>query len=158
IPGEMLLAVSLIDDLSQLAKFSQWREIGKNRTLGILSSGVGNVSQQRNFPFEIRRLLRSVAHPKSGAVIGRTYRLRQVAVTHDRAQYHLPLRIAEIVRLRQHDPIADVHLPCLAPAARSPDQMVAGEIEGGPAMASTSARSFYPEVQEFLSGPVIEPV
>src|SRR6266849_9452525 len=51
-----------------------------------------------------------------------------------------------------------MHLARLAPAAWSPDQMVAGEIEGDPAVARSTARSFDPKMQEFLSGPVIEPV
>src|SRR5450755_3777189 len=99
-----------------------------------------------------------MSHPEACTVVFPADRLSQVAITHDASEDQLPLRRTEQVRLSEHDTVADGDLTSLAPASGGAHQVIPGEIHDGPAMSFTASGPFHYEMQELISGAVIEPV
>ena len=120
----MLLPVTLVDHLTQLAKLRERGEVREGRALVACRPGVPDVLQHGDLPVQVGRLLRPVSHAEPGAVTCRGSRLRQAAIAHEPAQDDLPLRSAEQVLLGEHHPVARGYLACFAPAARRADQVV----------------------------------
>src|SRR5215469_8774755 len=98
----MPLAVSLIDDFPQFTEFRERGEVREYRSLRIRGPRVCDICKQGYLPVQVLCLPCAMAHTETSAAVGRSHRLRQVTVTHDRTQEHLPLHLAEIVRLCQH--------------------------------------------------------
>ena len=152
--GQVLLAVTPVDDVTELAQLGQRGQVDEGSTLGVDRPALTNVAEQRCLPVEVVDLLGTMPHPEAHAVaimeVG-----RQMCVTHEAAQHHLPLLVTEPGCFVDEHPVAGDELTSLTPSAGSTDLVV---VRRGELRTTIAAGLLHGELQEALGHPVVEPV
>src|ERR1022692_4068263 len=169
----MPLPISLIDHSTKFAQLGERREVCKNRSLGIYSQAhedcknrslgiysprVLDIRKKRDLPVQIGRLLGTMSHAETGALIILANSLRQIAISHDTAKDYLPLQLTEQVRLSEHNSVTHRYLAGLTPPTRSTHQVIASEVHDSSAMSRAAPCSLDNEVQELIRDAIVKPV